>query len=85
MSLLQKASISCRSAFKSSYFSINQPISSTSRLQLISNHAVSTSPFLSQWLLPFNSTRTMGSKALIKTNKSAAKRMRVRGSGSIKR
>jgi ribosomal protein L35 len=27
----------------------------------------------------------MGSKALIKTNKAAAKRMRVRGGGSIKR
>jgi hypothetical protein len=29
--------------------------------------------------------RNMGTKAMLKTNKSAAKRIRVRGSGSVKR
>uniref|UniRef100_A0A7S2S6M9 50S ribosomal protein L35 n=1 Tax=Eucampia antarctica TaxID=49252 RepID=A0A7S2S6M9_9STRA len=37
------------------------------------------------WIFENHSLRSMGSKALIKTNKSAAKRFRVRSSGSIKR
>mmetsp|Transcript_22793 Transcript_22793/g.34028 ORF Transcript_22793/g.34028 Transcript_22793/m.34028 type:complete len:118 (+) Transcript_22793:101-454(+) len=36
------------------------------------------------WFTPINRC-DMGSKALIKTNKSAAKRMRIRGGGSLKR
>ena len=36
------------------------------------------------WMMPLNYC-FMGTKAMLKTNKSAAKRFRVRGSGSIKR
>ena len=46
----------------------------------ISNPSTSSS----LWLMPLNYC-AMGTKALIKTNKAAAKRFRVRGSGSIKR
>mmetsp|Transcript_28275 Transcript_28275/g.34938 ORF Transcript_28275/g.34938 Transcript_28275/m.34938 type:complete len:131 (-) Transcript_28275:275-667(-) len=59
---------------------------SSSKKTSTSTSTLSTaSSWLSSSPLSFIHYRCMGTKALFKTNKSAAKRFRVRGSGSIKR
>mmetsp|Transcript_8164 Transcript_8164/g.9409 ORF Transcript_8164/g.9409 Transcript_8164/m.9409 type:complete len:129 (-) Transcript_8164:254-640(-) len=62
------------------------PSSLLSSSKTTSTSTLSTaSSWLSSSPLSFIHYRCMGTKALFKTNKSAAKRFRVRGSGSIKR